>query len=81
MSHRLTVDYPADYELVAAVYEELWSPGRPVFPLVDVLHLLDARPDIFAKNSRYAGVNWYRRHLHELKTITAAQTRLVEEAS
>jgi spore coat polysaccharide biosynthesis protein SpsF len=80
MSHRLTVDYPADYELVAAVYEELWSPARPVFPLADVLRLLDARPDIFAKNARYAGVNWYRRHLHELRTITAADTRLVEEA-
>jgi spore coat polysaccharide biosynthesis protein SpsF len=81
MSHRLTVDYAADYELVAAVFDELWSPERPVFPLTDVLRLLEARPDIFAKNARYAGVNWYRRHLDELRTITAAQTRVVEESS
>ncbi len=74
MTHRWTIDYPEDYAFIRAVYEELY-PKNPHFGLQDVLDLTTRRPDIFALNSRYAGVNWYRHHLHELKTITADQTR------
>lgn len=76
MTHRWTIDYPEDYAFIRAVYEELY-PQNPRFGLQDVLNLTERRPDIFALNSRYAGVNWYRHHLHELKTITADQTRHV----
>lgn len=76
MTHRWTIDYPEDYAFIRAVYEELY-PKNPRFGLQDVLDLTARRPDIFALNSRYAGVNWYRHHLHELKTITADQTRHV----
>ncbi len=76
MTHRWTIDYPEDYAFIRAVYEELY-PKNPRFGLQDVLDLTARRPDIFALNSRYAGVNWYRHHLHELKTITAEQTRHV----
>src|SRR5262249_1543199 len=65
MSHRFTVDYPEDYAFVAAVYEALWRPERPVFGLAEILALLAERPEIFDLNSRYAGVNWYRHHLGE----------------
>lgn len=78
MSHRFTVDYPADYDFVAAVYDALWARGRPVFSLGDILRLLEVRPDIFAINQRYAGVNWYRHHLDELRTVGAADTRTLE---
>jgi len=78
MSHRFTVDYRADYEFVAAVYDALYTPERPVFSLGDILHLLEERPDIFAINQRYTGVNWYRNHLGELRTITAKDTRHTE---
>ena len=79
MSHRFTLDYPDDYTLVAAVYEALWKPDRPVFPLAAVLALLDERPELRAINARYAGVNWYRHHLGELRTVPAAATRLSPE--
>ena len=28
-------------------------------------------------NEKYIGVNWYRNHLNDLKTITAEQTRII----
>jgi spore coat polysaccharide biosynthesis protein SpsF len=74
MSHRFTVDYPEDHRFVAAVFEELWSAER-VFSLDDIMALLAARPDIKALNERYCGVNWYRHHLHELRTVGAESTR------
>ncbi len=76
MSHRWTIDYPEDYDFVRAVYDALWSPERH-FALDDVLALLAARPEIAALNARYAGVNWYRHHLGELRTISPEATRLM----
>lgn len=75
MSHRMTIDYAEDYAFIAAVYDSLYSPERPVFPLAEVLDLLERRPDVFALNARYAGVNWYRNHLADLKTVRPAETR------
>lgn len=75
MSHRFTIDYPDDYRFLQAVYDALWTPERPVFSLDDILVLLEARPDIYALNARYAGVNWYRHHLDDLRTVDASQTR------
>jgi spore coat polysaccharide biosynthesis protein SpsF len=78
MSHRFTIDYPEDYQFIHRVYEEL-HPTKPDFGLVDILDLLAANPAIFQINSRFAGVNWYRDHLDELKTIKAYQTRKIED--
>ncbi len=75
MTHRFTIDYPADYDFIKAVYDALHSRKRPVFALSDILALLAARPDIFDLNKQYAGVNWYRHHLGELKTVTAKESR------
>jgi spore coat polysaccharide biosynthesis protein SpsF len=79
MTHRLTLDYPDDYALVAAIYEVLWRKDRPVFPLGDILALLEARPELRETNARYAGVNWYRHHLSDLRTIEATATRFAAE--
>jgi spore coat polysaccharide biosynthesis protein SpsF len=79
MTHRFTLDYPDDYAFVAAVYEALWRPDRPVFSLAEILALLDERPELRAINARYAGVNWYRHHLGDLRTVPAAATRLSPE--
>ena len=68
------IDYPADYQFIKAVYEEL-LPANPTFGLNDILALLKQRPDIYALNAEYAGVNWYRNHLDELKTVSADQTK------
>ena len=77
-SHRFTIDYPEDYDFLAAVYDALWAPDRPVFGLEEILALLAAQPDLYARNARYAGVNWYRHHLGELKTIRPDETRFPE---
>lgn len=75
MTHRWTIDYPEDYLFVSAVYRELWNSSAS-FSLYDVLDLEKRRPDIHALNATYAGVNWYRHHLAELKTVNAAKTRI-----
>ncbi len=74
MSHRFTIDYPADYDFVKAVYDALY-PANPAFGLADILALLRREPGIFGLNNALAGVNWYRNHLGELKTVAAAQTK------
>jgi len=74
MSHRFTIDYPADYQFTKAVYEALY-PGNPAFSLDDILTLLKQRPDIYGLNADLAGVNWYRNHLDELRTVDAGQTK------
>jgi spore coat polysaccharide biosynthesis protein SpsF len=67
MTHRWTLDYPADLEFVKAVYEELYD--DPFFSINDIIKLIEKKPEIKLINSKYAGVNWYRHHIHELKTI------------
>ena len=79
MTHRFTLDYADDYAFVAAVYEALWRADRPPFPLADILALLEARPQLRELNVRYAGVNWYRHHLAELRTVPPGATRLSPE--
>jgi spore coat polysaccharide biosynthesis protein SpsF len=74
MSHRFTIDYREDYEMIRAVYDALHTEGR-VFSLGEILDLLERRPDVFALNAKYAGVNWYRHHLEELRTVDPSQTR------
>jgi spore coat polysaccharide biosynthesis protein SpsF len=74
MSHRFTVDYPEDYEFVGRVYNELYE-NNPLFGLDDILKLLDEKPEIKKINEQYAGVNWYRHHLDDLKTIGESQTK------
>jgi spore coat polysaccharide biosynthesis protein SpsF len=76
MSDRWTIDYPEDFAFIRAVYEHLY-PINPAFDLQDIIHLTHQNPEIFSINHKYAGVNWYRNHLDELKTITEDKTRKV----
>ncbi len=75
MSHRWCLEFPDDYRLVRAVFDELWTVRRPVFPLQEILGLTRARPELLTINAHLAGVNWYRHHLNELKTVSKADTR------
>ncbi|HXH17442.1 MAG TPA: glycosyltransferase family protein [Chitinophagales bacterium] len=77
MSHRFSIDYKEDYDFIKTVYDELY-PQHPLFGLDNILALLDKRHDIFAINSKFAGVNWYRHHLDELKTIRPEHTRILK---
>lgn len=78
MSHRFTIDYPDDLAFVTAVFEGLHLPGAPPFSLNEILSFLDQRPDVFRLNSYLAGVNWYRNHLGELRTVSAKHTVRLE---
>ncbi len=76
MTHRFTIDYKEDYEFLKKVYDELYEDNIR-FGLNDILVLLEKKPEIKKINQMYAGVNWYRNHLKELKTITPEQTKKI----
>jgi spore coat polysaccharide biosynthesis protein SpsF len=67
-SHRLTLDYPEDYAVIRAIYDELWSPGR-LFTLAEILAVLGARPALAEINAMHRGTTWYRNHPGELRTL------------
>ena len=75
MSHRWTIDYPEDYDFIRSVYDELWTSSKPVFLLGDILDLLDRKPELARINQRHAGVNWYRHHMAQLKTVSPSEIR------
>jgi len=75
MSHRFTIDYPEDFDFIKRVFEELY-PTNDDFTCQDIIDLLNRKPEIYNINAMHAGVNWYRHHLNELKTIQPGQTRL-----
>ncbi len=77
MSHRFTIDYMEDYLFIKAVYDELYD-GNTNFSLNDILELLQRKPEIKKINEKYNGVNWYRNHLNELKTISKKQTKIIK---
>lgn len=76
MSYRFTIDYEKDYNFIKQVYNELY-PENNKFTLQDILDLLERKPEIKKINQEYCGVNWYRNHLDELKTITPNQTKII----
>lgn len=75
MSHRWTIDYLEDYQFINRVYEELY-PTNKYFTINDILKLLMDKPELQEINKKWAGMNWYRHHLHELKTVSKEQTRM-----
>jgi spore coat polysaccharide biosynthesis protein SpsF len=67
-THRFTIDYPEDYALISAVYDELHRPGT-VFGLERILELCEQRPELMAHNARFAGTSWHSKHAGELRTM------------
>ncbi len=80
MTHRLTLDYEADYRLICRIFDALGGPQRN-FGLDEIMQLLRREPELMRINAQYAGVNWYRHHLGELKQISAAETKMIEVQS
>lgn len=74
MSHRFTIDYAEDYYFIERVFRELY-PENNAFSCQGILNLLEQKPEIYQINAQYAGVNWYRHHIDELKTVSADKTR------
>lgn len=76
MSYRFTIDYEEDYQFIKKIYDELYIYGE-IFSLDQILNLLERKPEIRKINEKYIGVNWYRHHLNELKTISEKDTRII----
>lgn len=68
-THRLTLDYEEDYRVIAAVFEALHRPDRPVFSVEEIVAFLDANPELRALNARHAGTAWTDHHVGELRTL------------
>jgi spore coat polysaccharide biosynthesis protein SpsF len=76
MSQRWTIDYREDYLFIKEVYDALYE-NNADFGLNDILNFLEAHPEVKAINEKFNGVNWYRHHLNELKTIKPGQTKVI----
>jgi spore coat polysaccharide biosynthesis protein SpsF len=68
-THRIVVDYPEDYAVVRAVFDALWTASRPLFSVGEIVAFLDANPQVLGANASRRGVNWYRLHPGELRTV------------
>ena len=75
MTHRFTIDYEEDYQFIYRVYEELYHRNKN-FSLDDILKLVEEKPEIKKLNDKYNGVNWYRDHVEDLKTVNKNETRV-----
>ncbi|HTA92199.1 MAG TPA: glycosyltransferase family protein [Polyangiaceae bacterium] len=75
-SHRFTVDHAEDLAFVRRVYQELWTPERPVFSLLEILSLLDEKPEIARINASYRGQSWHLAHAQELTSMHITEAGL-----
>lgn len=66
-SHRWTLDYPEDLELIAHLWDAL-GPADPQFSVEAAVEYLERHPEAQAINAERRGDSWYRRHQNELKT-------------
>jgi spore coat polysaccharide biosynthesis protein SpsF (cytidylyltransferase family) len=48
--YRFSVDEPADFEVVKAIFEALYREGQEPFGAEAIKHFLDTHPDIFGRN-------------------------------
>lgn len=78
MTHRFTLDYLEDYNFINEVYKKLYKINNN-FSLNDIIDLLIKEPQIMKLNSKYAGVNWYRHHIDQLKTVNVNETKFIDE--
>lgn len=71
-THRWTLDYPEDYELIRAVYDAL-APRDPSFDVDAIVRLVDSRPELKRLNAAHLGYAWYNGHAKELKTLSGKE--------
>lgn len=80
LSHRVVLDYPADYDVIRDVYAALGT-RDPLFSVEDVVRFLDAHPNVNDHNAEHRGVYWYRDHLDELPAFAGPHCRETARAS
>jgi len=69
-THRVVLDYPADYDVIRAVYDAL-AAEDPLFSVNDVARYLDQNRRVREHNIAYHGVQWYDKHRSELHLLDA----------
>lgn len=74
MTHRWTIDYPEDYQLIRTVYDTLYE-DNPEFGHHEILAFLEQHSDVVCHNRHLCGVNWYRHYMDVLRTINPSETR------
>jgi spore coat polysaccharide biosynthesis protein SpsF len=80
LSHRVVLDYPADYDVIRAVYTAL-AVNDPLFSIDDIVRYLDAHPRLMERNASHRGVYWYRDHLDELPALAPRRHQPAARAS
>ena len=63
--------------ILEQIYDALYE-TNPQFNLNDILEFENKHPEVKALNEKYNGVNWYRNHLNQLKTIKPEQTKVIK---
>ena len=76
MKYRIVIDYYEDYKLIKSVFENLYLKNT-MFDINEIVSFLDQNTAISKLNENYIGVNWYRNHLDELKTIKSSDTKII----
>ena len=83
-SHRLTLDYVEDYQLISAVFTALYRVDAPIFSVDQIIAYLEEHPEVRALNTAHLGTSWTKQHRDELRTLKRAATveaeaRVMEE--
>jgi spore coat polysaccharide biosynthesis protein SpsF len=74
---RMTLDYQEDFLFFKAVIEELYSPTK-IFPLEEVIALIDSRPDIAALGQKRAD-EWHKLHISFDVTVKQGPSQVEEK--
>jgi spore coat polysaccharide biosynthesis protein SpsF len=72
-SHRWTLDYEEDLALIRGIVAGFGA-GR-AYGYEEICSFLERNSALAAVNENRRGVNWYRHHLDELKTVNETDTR------
>lgn len=65
-SHRFTIDYAEDYELIRSVYAALFTPEQPIFRLPQILDYLERHREVRLVNSTFHGETYVSRRNSEI---------------
>lgn len=67
-THRYTLDYSEDYELIKIIFESLYPVNR-LFGVEDIIRLLDNNPDLKRLNAKHHGYHWDQRPAATKETV------------
>lgn len=79
ITHRLTLDYPEDHQVIGAVFDALHDSAGEPFSAEEIVAFLDRHPEIRALNRCHAGTTWMTRHAAELQALRTNTRASAEE--